>query len=295
MDTSEWQSGVDLIAQLAKERGATLHDAPTIASLDDIDAALTGLPSELNHAGLGLEATLKLLLDTVSRVSVLLETHQNVRQVVPALSPGHSGPRYFGFVTGGTLPVALLADFLVSLFDTNAQVNLPTETIATYIEYLALKGTLELLRLSPDVWQGRTITTGATAANVLGLSLGREHVVVRLKARAGVPDYSVADQGCDVPLRIYTAGAHASILKAASILGLGRHNVIELVDERRRDSLVSFDLVALEAALEDCQQKGRGAILVASIGEVNSGSSTANIPQIRALCVSHPIHWSALS
>jgi glutamate/tyrosine decarboxylase-like PLP-dependent enzyme len=261
---------LDSFSKLALSRHSTLQDARTTATQAALDKALQELPREMSSEGIGITATFSLLRDTV----------------LEALAGGQSGPRYFGFVTGGVTPAAQLSDFLATLYDSNAQVNLPTETIATYLEHLTLKYVLELLHLSPDDFKGRAITSGATSANILGLSLGREYVVRRIKAAQGVKDYSVADSGCDVPIRVYSAGAHASTSKAASILGIGRTNVVELVDVQRTDSFVCFDLDLLEEELKKCQELGFGAIVVASIGEVNTGHCTLDMDRIGELCVS---------
>lgn len=49
----------------------------------------------------------------------------SISTIIPALAPGHSGPRYFGFVTGGRTDIALLADHIVANLDNNVQVHLP--------------------------------------------------------------------------------------------------------------------------------------------------------------------------
>lgn len=80
------------VVRLAAERHAGLAELPTIASSEAITQAMKKLPTSLAQQGMGMEATMRLLLDDVA----------------PALAPGHAGPRYFGFVTGGVLPEALL-------------------------------------------------------------------------------------------------------------------------------------------------------------------------------------------
>jgi len=75
-------------------------------------------------------------------------------------------------VTGGVTPAALLADYLVSTYDQNVQVHLP-QSISTDVERRTVRIVCELLALRE--FNG-TITTGATAGNILGLACGREQV-----------------------------------------------------------------------------------------------------------------------
>ncbi len=85
----------------------------------------------------------------------LSENGEDARQVVDDLArAGRSGttasqgPRYFGFVTGGSLPVAVAADWLVSAWDQNAQVYVMSP-IAAVVEQIAAGWLKDLLGL-PD-------------------------------------------------------------------------------------------------------------------------------------------------
>lgn len=130
-------------------RDAQLGSLPTIASPEDVSAAIAALPSSLPDTGLGTQASLSV-----------------IHKVLDGCVVGQAGPRYFGFVTGGVTPAAQLADILLSSHDENVQVSLPT-TAAVKTEQKALELVLELLGL--EGFEGRTITTGATASNVLGM------------------------------------------------------------------------------------------------------------------------------
>lgn len=95
--------------------------------------------------------------------------HYLMQRFLPGCLPAQNGPRYFGFVTGGTTDAAQLADLLVTSYDENVQVTLPDTSASTALEGRALEWVLDLLGIPRDVFVGRTITTGATASNVLGL------------------------------------------------------------------------------------------------------------------------------
>lgn len=146
---TDFTSLIESVTSRLAARDALLSTLPTIPTSDEVDAAVAALPSSLPERGLGTAATLPV-----------------VDQVLAGCTIGQAGPRYFGFVTGGVTPAAQFADMLLSSHDENVQVSLPT-TVAVRTEVRALQLVLELLDL--EGFEGRTITTGATASNVLGM------------------------------------------------------------------------------------------------------------------------------
>ena len=169
-----------------------------------------------------------------------------------------SGPRMFHFVTGGTTPPALAADWLASTLDQNAAMWV-SSPLASRLEALAVDWLKELFRLPAD-WEG-VLTTGATMANFTGLAAARqwwaESHGVDLDERgfAGLPEAPVLSGGY----------IHVSARKALAMLGLGRSTVRTF----SRDEAGRVDLDAMEAALGELG--GAPAIVIANAGEVNSG------------------------
>ena len=194
------------------------------------------------------------------------------RDIVPALTGQNASARYFGFITGGTLPLAAWADNVVSALDQNVQVHLPTQTVATAVEDAALEMLARVLRLdvAEHGWKGRTFTTGATASNVLGLACGREHALnQRLPDGVTVGDVGLlaaAAKAGVAEIQVLTSMGHSSLSKAASVVGLGRLSVKEL--RLSEEEPWRFDVDAAETAM---QQPGVATILGISAGEVNTG------------------------
>ncbi len=176
------------------------------------------------------------------------------QQWSPTLSAS-AGPRYFGFVTGGSTPAALAADWLVSSVDQNAQMGggsqaaaLEAHTVRQFCQALAL----------PDSFTGGFVS-GATMANLCGLVIGRQH----LGAQRGIDVSEVGGQ--HLPLTVLSGGIHSSAIKACSVVGIGRTAVQTVALQPDREAV---DLNALEHALQ--QQRNSAVIVVANAGTVNT-------------------------
>jgi glutamate/tyrosine decarboxylase-like PLP-dependent enzyme len=164
-----------------------------------------------------------------------------------------TGGRYFGFVTGGTLPAALAANWLAGAWDQNAAFR-AMSPVSTALEEVVLEWLRELLNLPSACCGG--FVTGATMANLTCLAAAR-HALLQ---RAG---WNVEEDGLfgAPPLRVIVGDeVHVSLLKALSLLGLGKSRVIKVPTDRqgriRSDALPAFD--------------GR-AIVCIQAGNVNTG------------------------
>jgi glutamate/tyrosine decarboxylase-like PLP-dependent enzyme len=129
-----------------------------------------------------------------------------------------AGGRYFGFVIGGTLPAALAANWLAGAWDQNAALQVMSP-VAAKLEEVVLEWMVDLLGLPSG--SGAGFVTGTTMANFTALAAAR----TALLHRAG---WNVEEDGLfsAPPLRVVVGEeVHVSLLKALSMLGLGRSRV----------------------------------------------------------------------
>ncbi|KAF3902545.1 hypothetical protein ABW21_db0205689 [Orbilia brochopaga] len=212
---------------------------------------------------------------------------ETINHLIEDILPGiftQSSPHFYGFVTGGVLPPALLADFLVSLLDLNVMVHLPNDSLHTTIEHHTLELLCDLFHFPRSFVPGSVITTGATASNILGLACAREWTMTRTE-----PNLSVARRGylqaarranlVEDGIGILCCSPHSSIKKAASIVGLGSDNVIDVSPSNRP---WDFSIDALEAVID--KPEGPRWIIVGQLGEVNSGQFMGSLRKIREMC-----------
>ncbi|MGE5168550.1 MAG: pyridoxal phosphate-dependent decarboxylase family protein, partial [Deltaproteobacteria bacterium] len=165
-----------------------------------------------------------------------------------------AGPRFFGFVIGGSLPIALAADWLAAAWDQNTGYYNITPATAR-IEQVALRWLLELFDLPRSA--GGAFVTGANVANFVGLAAGRHAVLERV-------GWNVEADGLfgAPPITVIVGNeAHPTLIKALGMLGLGRNRVVRVpVDGQGR----------LRA---DALPKISGpTIICTQVGNVNTGA-----------------------
>lgn len=159
-----------------------------------------------------------------------------------------AGGRYFGFVTGGSLPAALAANWLAGAWDQDAGLVVMSP-IAAMVEKITLRWLLEVLSLPAEAGAG--FVTGATMANFTALAAARHALLHR-------QGWDVESQGLfgAPPLTVVVGDeVHVSLLKALSLLGLGRDRVIRVpVDGQGR--LRAEALPSLTESMLVCIQAG---------------------------------------
>ncbi|MEO8196598.1 MAG: aminotransferase class V-fold PLP-dependent enzyme [Thermoanaerobaculia bacterium] len=242
-------------AQIAGDYLESLPERPvgSMASVEDMRRALGG---DLPERGESAESVLEALAAKAD--SGIVAT---------------AGPRYFGFVVGGTLPVTIAADWLVSTWDQNAGLYVlsPANAVA---EEVAGGWLRELFGLPAGASVG--FVTGCQAANFSALAAARHALSQRfgwdVEARGlyGAPEIEV----------VVGAEVHVTVLTALQMLGFGRERVHRVaIDSQGR---------MIPAALREtlAPLAGRPTLVCAQAGNVNSGAFDP-LDEIAALTVPH--------
>lgn len=182
------------------------------------------------------------------------------------------GPRYFGFVTGSSLPVATAADWLVSAWDQNAALHVMSPFSAAVAEK-ASQWIKELVGL-PTSWSVGYVTGGAMA-NFTSLAAARHATLrragwdVEASGLFGAPDLRV----------LVNEESHYTIATALRMLGLGVDRITKIAADTQGRMRTDALARALEAHQGPC-------IVCAQAGNVNSGAFDP-IDRIAALSHEH--------
>jgi glutamate/tyrosine decarboxylase-like PLP-dependent enzyme len=188
-----------------------------------------------------------------------------------------AGPRFFGFVIGGSLPSALAADWLTSAWDQNAGLYVigPSASVA---EEVAGRWLVEVFGLPEGSSVG--FSTGATMASFTALAAGRHRVLERLgwnveeDGLIGAPDIAV----------VVGAEAHVTIHVSLQMLGLGRNRVHKVAADdqgRMRADALRETLAGL---------RDRPVLVCAQSGNVNTGGFDP-LPEIVTAVRELPNAW----
>jgi glutamate/tyrosine decarboxylase-like PLP-dependent enzyme len=169
-----------------------------------------------------------------------------------------AGPRYFGFVTGGAVPVTVAADWMAAAWDQNTCLYVMSPAAAV-IEDVVASWILELLDLPRGASVG--FVTGCHMANFTCLAAARHAVLRRL-------GWNVETQGLQrAPrIRVIAGGeVHVSAVSALRYLGFGADE-IELIPV---DAQGRMRADALDAALG---KSDAPTIVCAQAGNVSTGA-----------------------
>ena len=229
---------IENILEKAKQQGIdflnNLENIPT-SNKNTIDPTRI-----LNEEGLGSFAAL-----------------EEFKERLAPLMVASPGPRYLGFVTGGSTPASIVGDWLASVYDQNAQSIKAQGGASALIEFETINLLLQLLEL-PDSFLGGFVT-GATMSNFTCLGVARQW----FGAQFG-KDF--AKNGISETINILTATPHSSSVKTLSMLGIGSNNYTKIKTiENDREAIDIFDLEENIKRLE-----GKPFILISSAGTVNT-------------------------
>ncbi|WP_133498644.1 pyridoxal phosphate-dependent decarboxylase family protein [Cognatilysobacter terrigena] len=169
-----------------------------------------------------------------------------------------AGPRYFGFVIGGAVPVALATDWLVSTWDQNAGIHVISPLTAA-VEEVAARWLLDLFDLPRE--SGVGFVTGCQMAHFTCLAAARHGVLRRV-------GWDVEADGLMGAPRVHvvaSAEAHVTVDVALRYLGLGTRSMVK-VDSDEQGRMRVDHLREVMARLD-------GPVIVcAQAGNVNTGA-----------------------
>ncbi|MBY5346654.1 pyridoxal phosphate-dependent decarboxylase family protein [Rhizobium leguminosarum] len=197
-----------------------------------------------------------------------------IRRLSHGAEPGlhaTTGPRFFGWVIGGSHPVGVAADFLTSAWGQNAG-NHVVAPAASAVETVAARWLLDLLKLPAESSVG--FVTGATVANFTCLAAARGEVLRQaswdadVKGLFGAPEITV----------LIGDDAHTTVFSALQFLGLGHDRVLRLPT----DAMGRIDPATLVGTLDTVSGP---VIAVLQAGQINTGAFddfAAIIPLLKA-------------
>lgn len=252
------QQQVERLLELVKERSGNflgnVNERPTSTLFRQKPF------NKLRQAGIGGEATLQQFAEQFDEAIV-----------------ASTGPRYWGFVIGGSTPAAIMGDWLATVYDQNTQTIKGQGDISAVIEKDAINLLLELFDL-PASFQGGFVT-GATMSNFTCLGVARQW----LGRKHGV---DIARDGVLRKLNILTATPHSSSLKSLAMLGIGSNQFIRVkVMEGNREAI---DITDLEEKIGELN--GDPFILISSAATVNT-SDFDDFKAIAALRNKYTFWW----
>ncbi|MBB3456513.1 glutamate/tyrosine decarboxylase-like PLP-dependent enzyme [Rhizobium sp. BK313] len=184
-----------------------------------------------------------------------------LEHLVETAEPGlhlMTGPRFMGWVIGGSHPVGVAADFLTSAWGQNAGNHIATPSAAA-AEKVSAGWLLELLHLPSECSVG--FVTGATVANFTCLAAARGQVL-----RAAGWDADADGLFGAPPITVLIGDdAHTTVFSVLQFLGLGHDRVVRMRTDDQGSVTKSAFSEAIAAVAGPC-------IVILQAGQINTGA-----------------------
>ncbi len=192
----------------------------------------------------------ELSMEPESTNEVLKKLHQYGAPATVA----QTGGRYFGFVNGGIMPSALCTKWITDVWDQNPALFV-ISPITSKIEEVCERWIKDLLGLPENTVAG--FVSGSSTATLCGLVAGRNYILNNM-------GYDVVNKGLFNAPQIKVVvgeGAHSTVYKALSIIGLGKDRVTKIPYDNQGRIMVD--------KLPKLDDK---TLLIIQAGNVNSGA-----------------------
>ncbi len=215
---------------------------------ESLDERPVGPPAEAMAATIGFDEALSASGRDDAETLAMLD------EIGSPASVAMAGPRFFGFVIGGSMPVTVAANWLATAWDQNSVMSEVTPAMAA-IETVSRRWLCELLGLPQGC--AASFVTGATIANFTALAAARHKVLadvgwdVEKDGLIGAPEVTV----------VVGDEAHPTLTKALGLLGLGRERAVRVrVDGEGR--MIAAEVPPVNGPTIVCTQ----------VGNINTGA-----------------------
>ncbi len=212
--------------------------------------AIKDRPTSTKHA---VELQTNLNSEGVGTLGALQQFNERFEPLMVA----SSGPRYWGFVTGGTTPAAIAGDWLTTIYDPNPQGLKGAGDVSANIEMETIQLLLDLFGLPKDFFGG--FVTGAMMSNFTCMAVARQWIGKQ-------QGKDIAKEGIRSSIKIISTTPHSSSIKALSLLGVGSNNLVKI--DTLPGNREAMNVEALERYLAKNQTEP--FILISSAGTVNT-------------------------
>jgi glutamate/tyrosine decarboxylase-like PLP-dependent enzyme len=233
-DLSDLEKLIDLVSHQGIDFLEHISQRPTSTN------ASVQVSDSLSSEGLGGEETLKLFNAKFEPIIV-----------------GTTGPRYWGFVIGGSTPASIMGDLLATFYDQNTFSTKGQGDVSALIEIETIKLLLDLFGLPKGFLGG--FVTGATMSNFTCLGVARQWMGKQKQI-------DIAKEGVPGGIKVLSSVPHSSSIKSLSMLGMGSNHVqhVKVLGGNRE----AIDVADLQYQIK--QLNDEPFILIASAGTVNT-------------------------